>query len=277
MSERLNTKNLDIGYNENLIVKELNLEIPIGKITALVGANGSGKSTILKTMARIMSPKEGTVLLDGKSIHAQSTKEVAKQLAILPQNPTAPDGLTVYELVNYGRFPHQQGFGALSTEDKRIINWALEMTGMNKFYNRPVDQLSGGQRQRAWIAMALAQQTDILFLDEPTTFLDMAHQLEVLKLLEKLNREEKRTIIMVVHDLNHASRYAQHMVAIRSGTVVSEGAPEKVMTQKVLREVFGIEADIILDPRIGVPLCIPYELASINEKEKHKYKALKTG
>lgn len=277
MSERLNTKNLDIGYNENLIVKELNLEIPIGKITALVGANGSGKSTILKTMARIMSPKEGTVLLDGKSIHAQSTKEVAKQLAILPQNPTAPDGLTVYELVNYGRFPHQQGFGALSTEDKRIINWALEMTGMNKFYNRPVDQLSGGQRQRAWIAMALAQQTDILFLDEPTTFLDMAHQLEVLKLLEKLNREEKRTIIMVVHDLNHASRYAQHMVAIRSGTVVSEGAPEKVMTQKVLREVFGIEADIILNPRIGVPLCIPYELASINEKEKHKYKALKTG
>ncbi|MBU5437123.1 ABC transporter ATP-binding protein [Tissierella sp. MSJ-40] len=273
----MNTKNLDIGYNENLIVKELNLEIPIGKITALVGANGSGKSTILKTMARIMSPKEGTVLLDGKSIHAQSTKEVAKQLAILPQNPTAPDGLTVYELVNYGRFPHQQGFGALSTEDKRIINWALEMTGMNKFYNRPVDQLSGGQRQRAWIAMALAQQTDILFLDEPTTFLDMAHQLEVLKLLEKLNREEKRTIIMVVHDLNHASRYAQHMVAIRSGTVVSEGAPEKVMTQKVLREVFGIEADIILDPRIGVPLCIPYELASINEKEKHKYKALKTG
>ncbi|EHQ61586.1 ABC transporter ATP-binding protein [Paenibacillus dendritiformis] len=261
MKERLQTQKLDIGYSERAIVHNLNLSIPHGKITALVGANGSGKSTILKAMARIMRPSSGGVLLDGRSIHSMSTKEVAKQLAILPQNPSAPDGLTVAELVGYGRFPHQKGFGSMSADDRDTVAWAITMTGMNAFRERPVDQLSGGQRQRAWIAMALAQQTDILFLDEPTTFLDMAHQLEVLQLLHKLNREEGRTIVMVVHDLNHASRYAQHMVAIKAGTVVREGRPEEVMTPLVLREVFGIEADIVPDPRTGVPLCLPYELA----------------
>ncbi|CAM4410011.1 ABC transporter ATP-binding protein [Paenibacillus tarimensis] len=260
--ERLYTRQLDISYDDRLIVERLNLVVPSGKITALVGANGSGKSTILKTMARIMKPKGGGVFLDGKVIHEQSTKEVAKQLAILPQNPVAPDGLTVQELVGYGRFPHQKGFGSLSKADKEIIEWAVTVTGMTAFASRPVDQLSGGQRQRAWIAMALAQQTDILFLDEPTTFLDMAHQLEVLKLLQKLNEEENRTIIMVVHDLNHATRYAHHMVAIKSGKVAGEGTPEQVMTKDVLREVFGIEADIIYDPRTGVPLCLPFELST---------------
>ncbi len=260
--DRLYTKSLDIAYVDRMIVEDLNLSIPAGKITALVGANGSGKSTILKTMARLMKPVKGSVFLDGESIHRQSTKEVAKQLAILPQNPTAPEGLTVSELVSYGRFPHQKGFGSLSKEDKHIVQWAIEVTGMKDFYDRPVDQLSGGQRQRAWIAMALAQQTDILFLDEPTTFLDMAHQLEVLKLLQKLNEEEHRTVIMVVHDLNHATRYAHHMVAIKRGSVVAEGTPQQVMTKDVLRKVFGIEADIITDPRIGVPLCIPFELAT---------------
>lgn len=212
-------------------------------------------------MARMMKPKQGSVFLDGKSIHQQSTKEVAKQLAILPQNPTAPDGLTVSELVTYGRFPHQKGFGSLTKEDREIVRWSIAMTGMEEFYDRPVDQLSGGQRQRAWIAMALAQGTDILFLDEPTTFLDMAHQLEVLKLLEKLNLEERRTIVMVVHDLNHATRYAHHMVAIKRGTVAAVGSPAEVMTPEMLQNVFGIEADIVPDPRTGVPLCIPYELA----------------
>lgn len=260
--ERLYTSNLDIGYGDLAIVKNLNIRIPSGKITALVGANGSGKSTILKTLSRIMKPAGGHVFLDGKSIHQQSTKEVAKQLAILPQNPTAPDGLTVAELVAYGRFPHQKGFGSLSKEDKEIVHWAIAMTGMSDFQDRPVDQLSGGQRQRAWIAMALAQGTDILFLDEPTTFLDMAHQLEVLKLLQKLNQEEKRTIVMVVHDLNHATRYAQHMVAISRGTVVAEGSPAEVMSPEMLRIVFNIEADIVPDPRTGVPLCLPYELYS---------------
>ncbi|OXM85072.1 ABC transporter ATP-binding protein [Paenibacillus rigui] len=258
--ERLYTQELDIAYGERSIVNQLNIRIPSGKITALVGANGSGKSTILKAMARIMKPKSGSVFLDGKSIHQQSTKEVAKQLAILPQNPTAPEGLTVSELVAYGRFPHQKGFGSLTKEDKAVISEAMEMTGVMEFHDRPVDQLSGGQRQRAWIAMALAQGTDILFLDEPTTFLDMAHQLEVLQLLQKLNEEQQRTIVMVVHDLNHASRYAQHMVAIQRGRVVSSGSPAEVMTQQILGEVFGIEADIIPDPRTGVPLCLPFGL-----------------
>ncbi|SEO72008.1 ABC transporter ATP-binding protein [Paenibacillus sp. OV219] len=255
------TSKLNIGYEERLIVENLNISVPKGKITALVGANGSGKSTILKTMARLMSPSAGTVMLDGKSIHKQSTKEVAKQLAILPQNPTAPDGLTVSELVSYGRFPYQKGFGSLTKEDRSVISWAIEKTGMVEFADRPIDRLSGGQRQRAWIAMALAQQTDMLFLDEPTTFLDMTHQLEVLELLIQLNATAGRTIVMVVHDLNHASRYAQHMIAIKSGKVVGEGTPQAVMTKDVLREVFSIEADIIPDPRTGVPLCLPYALA----------------
>lgn len=259
---RLCAENLGIAYVDQWIVKDLNFTVPEGKITALVGANGSGKSTILKTMSRIMNPKQGSVYLDGKSIHRQSTRKVATQLAILPQNPKAPDGLTVTELVSYGRFPHQKGFGTLSARDKEVISWAIEVTGMGEFRDRPVDQLSGGQRQRAWIAMALAQETEILFLDEPTTFLDMAHQLEVLKLLQKLNEEQQRTIVMVVHDLNHASRYAHHMVAIESGRIVAEGSPREVMTCDILKKVFGIESDIIYDPRTGVPLCLPYELAS---------------
>ncbi|RJX39202.1 ABC transporter ATP-binding protein [Paenibacillus pinisoli] len=259
---RLTTTGLDISYEERLIVQNLNISIPQGKITALVGANGSGKSTILKTMARIMNPSKGSVLLDGKSIHKQSTKEVAKQLAILPQNPTAPDGLTVSELVAYGRFPYQKGFGSLSKEDRAIVKWAVEATGMADFADRPVDQLSGGQRQRAWIAMALAQETDILFLDEPTTFLDMAHQLEVLHLLQKLNEMNNRTIVMVVHDLNHAARYAHHMIAIKSGVVKGEGSPVEVITPEIMREVFNIEADIVPDPRTGLPLCLPFALAA---------------
>lgn len=258
---RLKTANLDIAYEDRLIVEDLNVEIPQGKITALVGANGSGKSTILKTMARIMNPKGGSVLLDGKSIHKQSTREVAKQLAILPQNPTAPEGLTVTELVSYGRFPYQKGFGSLKADDRKMVEWAIQVTGMSEFHDRPIDQLSGGQRQRAWIAMALAQDTDILFLDEPTTFLDMAHQLEVLHLLEYLNTSAERTIVMVVHDLNHAARYAQHMIAIKKGKAEAVGTPTEVMSPDVLREVFGIEADIVTDPRTGVPLCLPYALA----------------
>lgn len=264
----LQTAHLDIAYEDRLIVQDLNIQIPEGKITALVGANGSGKSTILKTMARILQPKTGSVLLNGKSIHKQSTREVAKQLAILPQNPSAPDGLTVYELVSYGRFPYQRGFGSLNAEDRRVIEWAINVTGMMEFSDRPIEQLSGGQRQRAWIAMALAQETGILFLDEPTTFLDMAHQLEVLELLEELNAEQQRTIVMVVHDLNHASRYAQHMIAIKSGQAVASGCPADVMTPDVLRDVFGIEADIVTDPRSGVPLCLPFGLAGRKVRER---------
>ncbi|GIO14675.1 iron(3+)-hydroxamate import ATP-binding protein FhuC [Cohnella xylanilytica] len=259
---RLNTNRLALAYGSRRIVEELNLSVPDGKITALVGSNGSGKSTILKAMARILSPLSGGVYLDGKEIHRQPTKEVAKQLAILPQNPTSPEGLTVQELVSFGRYPHQKGFGSLKAEDHRMVEWALEATGMYGFADRPVDQLSGGQRQRAWIAMALAQGTEVLLLDEPTTFLDMAHQIEVMMLLEKLNRDQRRTIIMVVHDLNHAARYAQHLVALKKGTVLYEGDPTEVMTPEMLRVVFGIDADVIPDPRTGTPMCLPYGLAA---------------
>ncbi|WP_440113803.1 ABC transporter ATP-binding protein [Paenibacillus sp. QZ-Y1] len=273
---RLETSKLDIAYEDRLIVEDLSIQIPQGKITALVGANGSGKSTILKTMARIMNPKAGHVLLDGKSIHKQSTREVAKQLAILPQNPTAPEGLTVTELVSYGRFPYQKGFGSMRAEDKRMIEWAIEVTGMTEFHDRPIDQLSGGQRQRAWIAMALAQETDILFLDEPTTFLDMAHQLEVLQLLEQLNATANRTIVMVVHDLNHASRYAHHMIGIKKGQAIATGSPVEVMNCDVLREVFNIEVDIVVDPRSGVPLCLPYALAGERQPSKPEQMIMNT-
>ncbi|WP_027086403.1 ABC transporter ATP-binding protein [Cohnella panacarvi] len=258
---RLRTTELSLAYGSRQIVKQLSVEVPDGKITALVGANGSGKSTILKSMARILNPVQGGVYLDGKLIHRQPTKEVAKQLAILPQNPTSPEGLTVRELVSFGRYPHQRGFGNMNAEDNRMIEWALHATGMTEFRDRSVDQLSGGQRQRAWIAMALAQGTDVLLLDEPTTFLDMAHQIEVMTLLEKLNREQQRTIIMVVHDLNHAARFAQHLIALKQGVVLYEGNPQEVMTSRMLRDVFGIDADVIPDPRTGAPLCLPYGLA----------------
>lgn len=258
---RIKTKSLDIAYAQSLIVEDLNISIPTGKVTALVGPNGSGKSTILKTMSRLIKPQSGGVLLDGKLIHKQPTKDVAKELAILPQSPTIPEGLTVEELIRYGRYPHRKELGRMKNADKDAVYWALQATGMVVFKDRELDQLSGGQRQRAWIAMALAQQTDILFLDEPTTFLDMAHQLEVLHLLERLNKQQERTIVMVVHDLNHAARYAHHMVAIKDGQVISEGAPSQVMSKDVLRDVFSIEADIIQDPRTNVPLCLPFELA----------------
>lgn len=254
---QLHTHNLSLGY-EQLVVPKLSLVIPAGKLTALVGANGSGKSTILRALTRILKPRGGAAYLDGKAIHELSTRQVAKQLALLPQNPDAPAALTVRELVSYGRFPHQGVLGGPTRDDQRAVRHALGQTGMTAFAERPVGTLSGGQQQRAWIAMALAQETAVLLLDEPTTHLDMAHQLEVLGLLETLNRDEGRTIVMVVHDLNHASRYAQHIVAIARGEVAVAGTPAEVMTPDMLRRVFAVEADIVADPRSGVPLCVPY-------------------
>lgn len=254
---------IQISYGKRVIVDNLSVQIPEGKITALIGANGSGKSTILKTMCRIMQPSKGAVILDGKSIHNQPGKEIARLLTVLPQNPESPEGLTVRELVSYGRNPYKKGCSLLNQEDQDIIDWALEMTHMKEFEDRSLMHLSGGQRQRAWIAMAVAQNTDVLFLDEPTTFLDMAHQLEVLKLLKKINEQHKRTIVMIVHDLNHASRYADHIVAIKKGTIVAEGSPKDVVTQEICKQVFGIEADIVYDPRTNAPLCLPYEVTTV--------------
>ncbi|SQC69722.1 Probable siderophore transport system ATP-binding protein YusV [Listeria fleischmannii subsp. fleischmannii] len=257
--QNLYTEDLQIAYDKRIIVDSLNISIPQGKITALVGANGSGKSTILKTMSRLFKTKQRTCYFRWKKIHQVSTKQIAKELAILPQNPTAPGGLTVMELIAYGRSPHQSGFKVGNKEDQDMINWALKMTNLEEFKNRPIENLSGGQRQRAWIAMALAQDTSILFLDEPTTFLDMTHQLDVMNILKQLNETENRTIVMVVHDLNHASRYAEHMIAIKNGQVRASGAPKDVMTCEILEDVFNIKADILIDPRSGVPLCLPYE------------------
>ncbi|GEN52532.1 ABC transporter ATP-binding protein [Halobacillus faecis] len=257
---RMSMQDLGIAYGEVKIVEDLNLQIPEGEITTIIGPNGCGKSTILKTMSRLLEPKSGIVYLDGKAIHKESTKEIAKKMAVLPQTPQAPSGLTVYELVSYGRFPHQRGFGKLTDEDRDIIQWALEVTGVQQFSDRQIDALSGGQRQKVWIAMALAQGTDLLLLDEPTTYLDLAHQLEVLTLLEKLNKEEGRTIVMVLHDLNHAARFADHLVALNGGKIMKEGTAHEVMTSSVLRRVFHIDAAIVTDPRTHRPALITYDL-----------------
>lgn len=255
----ITTKNLNISYGNIDIVKDLNLNVPEGKITTIIGANGCGKSTILKTLARILKPKSGEIYIDGTEINKQSSKELAKKMAVLPQSPKAPDGLTVEELIAYGRFPHQKGFGTLNKEDYDIVKWALEVTGILEFKDRTIDALSGGQRQRAWIAMALAQETDILLLDEPTTYLDLAHQLEILKLLEELNKKQGRTIVMVIHELNNAARFADHMIGVKKGKVVCEGTPKEVMTNKNLREIFNIDAQIIEEPKSGKPVCITYD------------------
>jgi len=254
------TKKLTVAYEENLVVDELDLALPHGKITAIIGPNGCGKSTVLKAVGRILQPRNGTVYLDGKDICSLSTQEVARKMAILPQSPQAPAGLTVGELVAYGRFPYQRGFGKLKPDDKKIITWALAMTKLTDAEFKDVATLSGGQRQRVWIAMALAQQTDLILLDEPTTYLDLAYQLEVLELLYNLNRKQGSTIVMVLHDLNLAARFADYMVAVRGGHIIRHGTPEEVMTAEVLRETFHIEAKIVPEPRTGRPTCISYDL-----------------
>lgn len=256
----ITTEQLDIAYDDTLIVKELNMQIPHGKVTSIIGPNGCGKSTVLKAVGRILKPRCGMVYLDGDDIRNLSTKEVAKKMAILPQTPTAPSGLTVSELVAYGRFPHQKGFGKLTPEDKKIVKWALEVTKLRGFENREVDTLSGGQRQRVWIAMALAQQTDLILLDEPTTYLDLAHQLEVLSLLFELNRDQNCTIVMVLHDLNLAARFSDYMIAIQKGKIIKHGSPKEVMTARVLRKTFQIDAVIVQEPRTGRPICLTYDV-----------------
>jgi iron complex transport system ATP-binding protein len=257
---RLHTDDLTLAYQDAPIVENLTVDVPEGRVTALVGANGSGKSTLLRALARLMEPRSGAALLDGKAIHRLRTRDVARQLSLLPQRPESPDGVTVRELVGYGRHPHRRPLRGPSAHDHGVVDEALASTGMTVFAERPVGALSGGQRQRAWIAMALAQQTGTMLLDEPTTYLDMAHQLEVLQLLRRLNEGEGRTIVMVVHDLNHAGRFADHVVAIASGAIVAEGTPHEVVTPEVLRRVFAIEADVVPDPRSGHPICIPQAL-----------------
>jgi iron complex transport system ATP-binding protein len=265
----LTTRKLTLAYDGNVIIQGLDLAIPQGQITTLVGPNGCGKSTLLRGMARLLKPKEGVVYLEGDAIAHLPTKELAKRLGILPQSPTAPEGLTVRELVAQGRYPHQNWLQQWSKEDELKVEEAIATTHLHEFANRPLDTLSGGQRQRAWIAMALAQDTDILLLDEPTTYLDLAHQIEVLDLLHDLNTQQGKTVIMVLHDLNQACRYADQIVALRSGMVYAQGQPQAVMTETLVREVFGLDSRIIRDPVVGTPLCIPISrVRSFNNSAK---------
>lgn len=257
VNSALTTRQLTLAYQGVSIITHLDLVIPAGQITALVGPNGCGKSTLLRGLARLLKPVKGTVYLDRDAISKLSTREVAKRLGILPQSPTAPEGLTVSELVAQGRYPHQSWVQQWSAEDDRLLKQALAITGMQEFANRPLETLSGGQRQRAWIAMALAQNTPILLLDEPTTFLDLAHQIEVLDLLYELNQTQGRTIVMVLHDLNQACRYADHLIVVKAGAVYAYGHPTAVMTEEMVREVFRLESRIVRDPVVGTPMCIP--------------------
>ena len=253
----LGAQGLALGYGDRRIVEGLDIAIPPGRFTVIVGANACGKSTLLRGLARLLAPAAGTVLLDGRSIHAMSTREVATRLGVLPQTPVAPDAITVADLVGRGRYPHQGWFRHWRAEDDKAVAEALAATDTLDLAGRQVDELSGGQRQRVWIAMALAQRTDLLLLDEPTTFLDINHQVEVLDLLTDLVRRDGRTVVAVLHDLNLASRYADHLVAMRGGRILAEGAPPDVVTPRVIEEVFGIAAEVATDPVSGTPMIVP--------------------
>ncbi len=248
---------LSAGYGGTRIIDSVDLEVPAGRISVIVGANASGKSTLVKTLARLIAPQSGSVILDGVRIDRIPTKELARTLGLLPQQPVAPEGIVVADLVGRGRHPHQRMFRSWTAADDAAVAEALAATGVADLADRALDELSGGQRQRVWIAMALAQQTDVLLLDEPTTFLDLAHQLEVLDLLTDLNRRRGTTIVMVLHDINLAARYADHLFAVRAGRLVAQGNPHDVVTRELIAEVFQLDAMVVPDPVSGAPLVLP--------------------
>ncbi|WP_442786523.1 ABC transporter ATP-binding protein [Halomonas sp. A40-4] len=254
---RLTGEALYAGYDTKRVLNGVDIAIAEGKLTALLGPNGSGKSTLLKTLARTLTPSAGQVYLDGKDIHRRNTRDVARQLGILPQGPIAPEGLSVRQLVTMGRFPHQSLWQKDAQQDARAVNDAMAYTHVTEFAERNVDALSGGQRQRCWIAMVLAQQTDLLLLDEPTTFLDLKVQVDLLELLSRLAHEKGRTLLLVLHDLNLAAAYADHLVMMRDGQIVTSGAPSEVFTAANLKRVFDLDAQVIQDPETGRPVCVP--------------------
>jgi iron complex transport system ATP-binding protein len=258
MSTAVKTESLSIGYTNNLLFENLNLHIPQGEITVFVGSNGCGKSTLLRSIARLLKPESGSVLLEGKDVNRMSSKDVAKKMGILPQSPVSPEGLTVHDLVKQGRYPHQSWLKRWTEEDTQKVEAAMEATNISDLRDQAVDTLSGGQRQRAWIAMTLAQDTEVILLDEPTTYLDMTHQIEILDLLFELNEKKNRTIVMVLHDINLASRYAHNIVAIKNGEVHAQGKPEQIVTCDLVRSVFGMECQVSKDPMFGTPHCIPF-------------------
>ncbi|MEW2217211.1 ABC transporter ATP-binding protein [Streptomyces globisporus] len=254
---RLTAEGLTLGYGDRTVVDSLDLAVPPGRITVIVGANACGKSTLLRSMSRLLAPRAGRVVLDGKEVHRLPAKELARTLGLLPQSPVAPEGITVSDLVGRGRHPHQGIFSRWNEQDDAAVAAALEATHTEPLAERAVDELSGGQRQRVWIAMALAQQTDLLLLDEPTTFLDASHQIEVLDLLTDLNRSRGTTIVMVLHDLNLAARYADHLIALADGGLHASGTPSEVLTEETVRAVFDLDSRIIEDPVSGRPLMLP--------------------
>lgn len=251
---------LTAGYDRSMIFHDLNVEIAKGKVTTIIGPNGCGKSTLLKTIGRILKMEKGRIFLQEQNMQQLSTKEIAKRLAILSQSPSAPFQLKVEELISYGRYPHRKNVNRLSKKDTEKMEWAMEVTNTLEFRARELSELSGGQRQRVWLAMALAQETDILLLDEPTTYLDMAHQLEVLNIVQKLNKEHGCTIVMVLHDINHATRYSDELIAMREGAVIKCGPPSTIMTPNVLKDVFQIKAKIHHDEEFNIPLCVSYDV-----------------
>lgn len=262
----LEGKGLKVGYDGKIIIPHMDVKIEEGKITSLIGPNGCGKSTLLKALARIIPIEEGEVLLDGENIFTSKTKEIAQKMALLPQAPQAPAGLSVEELVSYGRYPHKRGFGSLDRKDHELIDRAMKHTNVYDLKDRDIATLSGGQRQRAWIAMALAQDTPLILLDEPTTYLDMSHQLEILELLKELNEKEKKTIVLVIHDLNLAARFSDRLIAMKDGEIRYEGDVDSVMTKQMLAQVFGLDAYIVEDPWSKKKTMLTYRTLSKNNK-----------
>ncbi|WP_082358010.1 ABC transporter ATP-binding protein [Arthrobacter alpinus] len=253
----LSARELSLGYGPRAIVEELSLTLPAGKVTIIVGANACGKSTLLRGLARLLPPSAGVVHLNGVDIHKVPTRALARELGILPQTPTAPDGISVADLVGRGRSPHQGWFRQWTTADDDAVAAALNVTGTAELADRSIDELSGGQRQRVWIAMALAQETNVLLLDEPTTYLDLAHQVEVLDVVSELNARRGTTVAIVLHDLNLAARYADHLVAMKAGSILAQGAPGEVLTAELVRDVFGLESVVVPDPVVGTPMVVP--------------------
>jgi iron complex transport system ATP-binding protein len=253
----LSAEELTLAYDKREVSRELSVTIPSGKITAIVGANACGKSTLLRALARLLKPKHGVVLLDGEDIHGLPTKVVARKLGILPQTPSVPSGISVTDLIARGRYPHQKLVRQWTPEDEATVAAAMVATQTLELARRPVDELSGGQRQRVWIAMVLAQQTDILLLDEPTTFLDLSHQIDVLDLLKDLNQQHASTIVLVVHDLNHAARYADHLIAMHEGAIVAQGHPREIVTAALVEQILAMRSQIITDPVSLTPMVIP--------------------
>ena len=256
----LEIKGLQTGYDNKTVIHDMTLDIKKGKITSIIGENGCGKSTLLKTIGRILKPSKGELYLDGRNIHKTDTAVIAKLLGLLPQSPVIPNGLTVQEIVEYGRFPHKKGRGKLDDNDHRIVKWALAQANLTELKDNLITELSGGQRQRAWIAMVLAQETDVVLLDEPTTYLDMVYQLEVLELVQKLSVEKGITVVMVIHDINLASRFSDELIMLKDGSLIEQGTPYETMTPEVLRNVFNIDAVIVTSPRDGKPVCLTYDI-----------------